>query len=206
MKVKYQIASLGAIALALFAASASTFAVEQATPAYPGNYAQQARQAKEVTYDGTLVSVSGNTLTLAGSDKKERSFTVPTDVKLTLDEKASTIQDLKAGTKIRVSTHANDERAATFVEAIAKNEMFANTHQGELVSVVGSKLTMKGKDGKEHSHMLSEDAKMTLDGKTCQAQDLKAGMDIRVTTIRTDEKVANCIEAIDKDGKFAMLR
>jgi hypothetical protein len=76
----------------------------------------------------------------------------------------------------------------------------------EVESVVGKKLTMKDQDGKEHSHMLSDDAKMTLDGKTCWAQDLKAGMDIRVTTNRADEKVANRIEAIDKDGKFALLR
>ncbi len=206
MKLTYQIGSLGAIALALFVASEVTFGVEPATPGEFANPAQHSIQAKEVTHDGTLVSIRDKTLTLTGSDKKQRSFTLRADAKLTLDGKTCQAQDLKTGTRIRVSANPNDGMVATFVDAIDKNEMFANTHQGQLVSVVDNKLTMKGKDGKEHSHLLSDDAKLTLDGKICQAQDLKSGMDVRVTTNRTDKKIANRIEAIDKDGKFALLR
>lgn len=81
------------------------------------------------------------------------------------------------------------------------------THDGKLVSVTRSKVVMTTKgstDGKERSRAIATDAKLTLDGKTCKASDLKAGMKIRVTTKETDEGVAIPIEAIDKDAEFAL--
>ena len=73
------------------------------------------------------------------------------------------------------------------------------THDGKVVSVTGDKLVMSNKDGKEHSHTLSKDAKVTCDTKACKIGDLKAGLKIRVTTKSDDKKVATNVEAIDKN-------
>src|SRR5262245_61805135 len=56
------------------------------------------------------------------------------------------------------------------------------THEGMVVSVSAGRLTMKDKAGKEHSHAVGPDAKVTIHGKPARLEDLKAGMPIRVTT------------------------
>ena len=75
--------------------------------------------------------------------------------------------------------------------ALAAQAAEPNTHEGKVVSITGEKLVMTGKDGKEHSHALTTDAKLTLDGKACKAADLKAGTRIRVTTQGEGNSVAN---------------
>jgi hypothetical protein len=74
---------------------------------------------------------------------------------------------------------------------------------GTVVSVSEDKLTMADKEGKEHSHALAANVKVTCDGKVCTAADLKAGMKIRVTADTTDRHAASRIEALDKDVTFA---
>ena len=79
------------------------------------------------------------------------------------------------------------------------------THDGVLVSISGDKLVMTaGKEGKEHSHTLARDIKLTLDGKACKAADLKAGAKIRVTTRGGDKQLATQIEGLDKNAEFAV--
>jgi hypothetical protein len=80
------------------------------------------------------------------------------------------------------------------------------THDGKVVSITGDKLVMTSKDGQEHSHKLTADAKLTLDGKNCKVADLKPGTRIRVTTQRADKSVANRIEGLDKNLDFASNR
>jgi GH24 family phage-related lysozyme (muramidase) len=77
------------------------------------------------------------------------------------------------------------------------------TMDGTVVSVSADKLTMTNKEGKEHSHTLAANVKVTCDGKTCTAADLKPGMKIRVTTDTADRHAAARIEALDKDAAFA---
>ncbi len=67
------------------------------------------------------------------------------------------------------------------------------------MSVTGNKLVMTNKKGKECSHTLAKDAKLTRDGAHCNAADLKPGHKIRVTT----HNVATGIEALDKHAEFA---
>ncbi len=52
---------------------------------------------------------------------------------------------------------------------------------------------------------MTADAKLTLDGKTCTAADLKPGTKIRVTLQSDEPHVAICVEAIDKNPEFASL-
>ena len=97
--------------------------------------------------------------------------------------------------------------------AWAAKDAHESTHYGTFVSASGDQLVMKGKGGKEHSHALAADAKVTLDGKASKTADLKAGMKIRVTTKHDDKKMATHVEALDKhemfanthDGKFVSL-
>lgn len=77
-----------------------------------------------------------------------------------------------------------------------------NTMDGTVVNVSGDKLTMRNKEGKEHSHTLAANVKITCDGKTCTAADLKAGMRIRVTAASAEPHAASRIEALDKDAAF----
>jgi hypothetical protein len=72
-----------------------------------------------------------------------------------------------------------------------------NTHDGTVVKAGDGKLTMTGKDGKEHSHNVAKDAKVTINGKPGKLDDLKEGMMITVTT---DDN--NNVTAVDaKSGK-----
>jgi hypothetical protein len=49
---------------------------------------------------------------------------------------------------------------------------------------------MTDNNGKEHSHMLATDARITCDGKACRLTDLKPGQKIRVTTKADDKTMA----------------
>ena len=107
--------------------------------------------------------------------------------------------------KIRVTTKKDNQDLVTQIEAIDKHTMFANTHDGKFVSLKKNALTMKDPNGKEHSHMVANDATMTCDGKECSSDHLKVGMKIRVTTKPGDKGVATHIEAIDKDSQFSQI-
>lgn len=73
---------------------------------------------------------------------------------------------------------------------------------GTVVSISADKLTMTNNEGKEHSHALAANVKVTCDGKTCAAADLNAGMRIRVTTNDTAPHAVSRIEALDKNPDF----
>jgi hypothetical protein len=74
--------------------------------------------------------------------------------------------------------------------------------EGTVVSVSGDKLTMTSMDGKEQDHALATNVKVTCDGQTCKAADLKAGMRIRVSIGNEAPHAATRIEALDKNAAF----
>jgi hypothetical protein len=83
----------------------------------------------------------------------------------------------------------------------------AKTHDGKFVSVAAEKFMMTDMEGKnEHSHTLTADAKVTLDGKAVKVSELKKGTKIRVTTKEGDLKIATRIEAIDKNPDFEKVK
>ena len=68
-----------------------------------------------------------------------------------------------------------------------------------MVSIASNKLVMTNMEGKEkHTCTVNADAKITCDGKICQASDLKSGMRIRVTSESGNAHAAKQIEALDK--------
>lgn len=87
------------------------------------------------------------------------------------------------------------------VPALGADDKDLAKHDGKVVSVAGGKLVMSV-DGKEHTHNVAADAKITCDGKNCKLDDLKPGQRIRVWTAKGDTKTAMRIDAIDKDKDF----
>ncbi len=178
--MKYRNLSRTAIAVALVAANAVSYAEEE---------------GKRWTHLGEVSSVAGDQLVMTQAQDQERTFTVTADAKVTLDRRTTMAADLKPGTKIRVTTTKDDQNAVNRIEAIDKRPDFADSFRdGNLVSITGNQLVMVSMQGREHSHTLTTDAKLFLDGKACEAADLKPGMKIRVTTR---------IEGIDENPDFA---
>ena len=197
--MNYQKFSLSAMALALFVTIAPAFAADDA------KVAKDAKETKEATHVGKVVSVTGDQLVMTNKAGKEHSHALTADAKITCDGKVCKAEDLKAGTKIRVTT-SKDAKVVTCIEAIDMNKSFVDTLDGAVVSITGTKLVMTGPQGKkEHSHTLAADVKITCDGQVCKSSDLKPGMKIRVTSESETPHTATQIEAIDKNLKFASL-
>jgi len=79
-------------------------------------------------------------------------------------------------------------------------ERDANAHFGIVVRAANGELVMK-QAGEEHSHRLASDAQIIVDGKKASLEDLKAGMQIEVTTKEGDKKVATKIEVKGSAGE-----
>ncbi len=73
------------------------------------------------------------------------------------------------------------------------------THEGTFVKIDEQKLelVMKDKDGKEHTHKVAKDAKITIDAKAVKLADLKKDTKIKVTMDKAKKEVTK-IEAKTK--------
>lgn len=107
--------------------------------------------------------------------------------------------------KLTVAKKSEKEHATVTpsTPGLASKEADNATHDGTVVSITADKLVMTDKEGLEHSHALTADAKLTLDGKACTAADLKPGTRIRVTLQSEAPRAAIRVEAIDKNPEFA---
>lgn len=74
-------------------------------------------------HEGTVVSVSKDSLTMKGKTK-EHTHKVAANVKVTCDSKACKLEDLKPGQKVRVTTKKGDRETVLKVESLNKNEKF----------------------------------------------------------------------------------
>lgn len=72
--------------------------------------------------------------------------------------------------------------------ARAADETPAGTHEGKVVKVEGTTLTMSDKAGKTHTHTIPATAQVTVDGKAAKLSDLKAGQTIKVTAEKVGDK------------------
>ena len=79
------------------------------------------------THDGKVVSISGSTLVMSGCDGQEHSHTVAADAKVCCDGAACQTEDLKVGSKIRVTTQTDDKNVATKIESLDKQAKFAQS-------------------------------------------------------------------------------
>ena len=188
MTMIFRMIQLNAIAFALLLVTGQAFAADE---------------AKEASHKGKVVNITDTALVMTSKGGPEHTHALTANTKLTLDGEACKAADIKAGARVRVTTlKTDDKEAVTYVEAIDKNRMFPNTHDGQVVSITSNKLVMTGADGKEHSHAISAHTKVCCDMKECKATDLKPGMKIRVTTKRAEKGVAMEIEALDKNADY----
>jgi hypothetical protein len=74
-------------------------------------------QEKTETHQGTMVSVSGNQLTMKDISGKEITHTLTPDAKVMFDGQQRPLSDLKPGMQISVTTPANDSKTALRVDA-----------------------------------------------------------------------------------------
>ncbi len=79
------------------------------------------------THDGKVVSISGNKLVMSGHDGKEHSHTVAAGAKVCCDGTTCRTEDLKVGSKIRVTTQTDDKNVATKIESLDKQSKFAQS-------------------------------------------------------------------------------
>jgi hypothetical protein len=78
------------------------------------------------TFEGKVVSLTGNKLVMRNKEGAACSHTLAKDAKLTYDGKPCKTDDLKAGTEIRVTTKKDDRNVATGIECLTKNKETAN--------------------------------------------------------------------------------
>ena len=159
--------------------------------------------AEDYTRDGKIISIADNKLVIACKDDKEHTFTLAADAQVKCDGRTCAFGELKPGTKVRVTTRPDDKQLVIRIEAIVKQGAFDGTHDGKLVSITENKLVMTGKNGKEHSHILSAYVKLSCDGQPCKWNEMKPGTKIRVTTKSEETQSVVQIEAIDKQELFA---
>jgi hypothetical protein len=61
---------------------------------------------------------------------------------------------------------------------------------GTFVSATAGKMVMAGRDGKEQTHSVAKDAKVTIDGKSGGMDGLKKGMHVTATTDKSGSVTA----------------
>jgi hypothetical protein len=72
----------------------------------------------EKSMDGTLVSVSGDTLTMTNEEGMEHSHALVAGAEVTRDGKAGEVADLKPGMRLRVTTESAEPYAVTRIEVL----------------------------------------------------------------------------------------
>lgn len=77
------------------------------------------------THDGKLVSITGNTMVMSSHEGINHSHTVAVDAKVCCDGIACKPEDLKVGSKVRVTTKTDDKHVATAIESLSKHAEFA---------------------------------------------------------------------------------
>jgi len=76
-------------------------------------------------------------------------------------------------------------------------------HEGTVVSFNNGKLEMTDAEHGKHSHQLSPDTKVFIDGQPAKAEDLKADMKIKITNKKGDQQTITRIDAQSKDKNEA---
>ena len=76
--------------------------------------------------EGKVVSMTGDKLVMTNREGKQFTRTVAKDAKVTCDGHACKTENIKAGQKVRITTHHDDRNVATCVEYLDKQAEFAS--------------------------------------------------------------------------------
>jgi hypothetical protein len=115
----------------------------------------------------------------------------------------------KSNVSLSIDTNKLKEDGSSLAAAAQKlggkkaDTVAGKSHEGKVVSIAASKLVMTNMEGEEEqAHALAAGVMITCDGKVCQANDLRPGMRVRVTTENAEPHAATRIEAIDNSRDF----
>lgn len=71
-----------------------------------------------------------------------------------------------------------------------------STHTGQVVRAMADRLIMTGADGAQHTHVITDNVRITVDGRPAKLNDLKPGQEIVVSTMeRNDAPYVTAIKA-----------
>ena len=84
-----------------------------------------------------------------------------------------------------MSTAHDDPNPASQGGVVHNQQRSSQTFDGKIVSLTGDKLVMKNHEGKECSHTLAKDAKLTRDGTRCNAADRRSAAEAAARPRRT---------------------
>jgi hypothetical protein len=76
------------------------------------------------TQDGKVISQTGDKLVMSNKEGKEITCTLTGDARVTIDGKVVRVEDLKAGTRVRVTVLGDGKQLTSQIEAIVNNENF----------------------------------------------------------------------------------
>ena len=90
----------------------------------PQDAAKPKKKSTSKTYDGRIVSMTGDKLVMSSKEGTEYSHTLATDATLSCDGKVCKAENLKPGHKIRVTTKQDDRNVLIGIESLNKNVEF----------------------------------------------------------------------------------
>lgn len=109
-------------------------------------------------------------------------------------------QDPKAGANTGGTITVHDKSDVTHLEAIDRDQLSANTHDGTAIYMSENPLLVMANDGKEHVLSADDAVIVVCDGKICRVGDLEQGVRLRVTASNLRDDVLVDIEAIRSDA------
>lgn len=142
----------------------------------------QAHQSVEVK-KGRVVYVSGNDLVVKMSDGAVKHFTVPADMRFTVDGREIGVRDLRVGTELTqtVTTTSKDTTVSN-----------VRTVDAKVFQVNAPYLTVTLADGTNKRVKVPDGTKFTVDGEQKTVFDLRPGMQLKGTIVtKTPETVVS---------------
>jgi PDZ domain-containing secreted protein len=187
----------------------------------PSAWAQQdaperEEAAEQNTHSGTVVSVEGQKLTMFTEGKGRHTHEVTENTKITLNCQEAELNELQKGDVIRVTMKGEQPAAisATRREGAAQREAATQrkgrqagqerreqqTHDESVLSVDQDQkqLIATSDEHGRHTHRITEDTKITLNGQKAELSELQRGDRIRVSM--KGEQVAT-IQATRREGR-----
>ena len=79
------------------------------------------KKSPSKTFEGRIVSMTGDKLVMSSKEGTEYSHTLAADAALTCDGQVCKAMDLKAGRKIRVTTKQDERNVVIGIESLNKN-------------------------------------------------------------------------------------
>lgn len=83
------------------------------------------KKSSPKTFEGRIVSMTGDNLVMSSKEGTEYSHTLAVDAKLTCDGQVCKAENLKPGHKVRVTTKQDERNVVIGIESLNKNADFA---------------------------------------------------------------------------------